>query len=65
MTEREQLVEIMARAIDPLAFSQESTVRWWLNDTQRRKRDAREEATRAIAAAERAGWVFVAPPDGR
>lgn len=59
MSEREQLVEIMALGMFGPRPPRPTDVERLLISTSRRDAEA------AIAAAERAGWSFVAPPDGR
>lgn len=62
---RTRLVEVMAKAISPWAFNTEARGGWWLRHMLGSQRDARNHAENAIAAAERAGFRWIGPADGR
>lgn len=57
MTDRQRLVEIMAREVMRYRFNSRPIDHWLPRDL--------EMIDMALAAAEREGFLIVAPPDGR
>lgn len=65
MSDRDRLIEVMARAAEPNIWDSEPTTVQGRLIIHGRRRLALDQQRDALAAAERAGFQIVPPDDGR
>lgn len=70
MTDRDRLIDVLARAAFPAAFDRaahDAMADYYTRagDFERGQDDARRRVDEALTAAERAGFRFLGPDDGR